>query len=279
MNHLEKTYKVKKVLNNSSLIVNDFLYEIVILGRGIGFGKKEGDQLPKYTPYDKMYKLSTQTTEFNRIINGFDSDIVEMVMETIHLITEHDQNTFTTNNLISLADHLAAAYTRIQKGEAILTFFTHEIKALYPVSYEKAKILCDTITIKYGLEIPLAEVTYIALHIQNLDFSKSTVDVNVLNGIIFDIENLMSHQFKVNLDKDSTHYARFITHIRFIIESAMSNKKALNDEVNRLIIESYKDEVIMAEEIIKIIESDLGVELAREELSYIVIHLVNIIKK
>ena len=279
MNQLKKNYKVKKVLNNSSLVVNDFLYEIIILGRGVAFGKKEGDTLLKDTPYDKMYKLSTQTSEFNRIINGFDSEIVEMVMETIHLITEHDQNSFTTNNLISLADHLAAAYTRIQKGEAIQTFFTHEIKALYPVSYEKAKILCDTITEKYGLEIPLAEVTYIALHIQNLNFSKSAVDVNILNGIIFDIENLMTHEFKVNIDKDSTHYARFITHIRFIIESAMSNKKALNADVNRLIIESYKDEVIMAKAIIKIIETDLKLELAKEELSYIVIHLVNIIKK
>ena len=59
----------------------------------------------------------------------------------------------------------------------------------------------------------------------------------------------------------------------------MSNKKALNADVNRLIIESYKDEVIMAKAIIKIIETDLKLELAKEELSYIVIHLVNIIKK
>ncbi|QIK68941.1 PRD domain-containing protein [Erysipelothrix sp. HDW6C] len=272
-----KNFTIKRILNNSSLVGSDSISEIVIMGKGIGFGYKAGDVLPQGTPYDKAYKLSNQTNEFNRIINGFDDEIVAMVMDTIQLISEYGVNKFTTPDLITLADHLAATYTRIIKDEAINSFFSHEIRALYPDAYEKSKTLCSSISEKYSIIIPDAEVSYIALHIQNISDKLTRENLDKLNGIVWEIEQLITKKYELELNKDTVHYSRFLTHIRFIIESALSNKKALNEQVNTLLISSYKKQAEIAEDIIGIIEKEMNIHMEKEELAYIVIHLVNII--
>ena len=50
-------YKVEKALNNNVVIAHDDLEEVVLIGRGIGFGAKENDKLDTGKA-DKVYKLT-----------------------------------------------------------------------------------------------------------------------------------------------------------------------------------------------------------------------------
>lgn len=273
---LKKDLEIKKVLNNSSLIATDLFNEYVLMGRGIAFGKKESQTLSKGTEFDKMYKLSMRSTEFNRIVNGYDSDIVDRVMGTIHLITAHDNDTFTGTKLVSLADHLAGTFLRIERDEPIKSFFTHEIKALYPVSYDKSLEICNTVEELYKVEIPDTEVSYIALHIENLNV-KNGLKVDLLNSIIFEVEDLIVRQNGYTIDKDSIHYSRFITHIKFIIESYMSNKKPLGEDVSGILKQTFVNQAAIADGIVSIIEHELNISLDSQESTYLLIHLINII--
>ncbi|WP_159634003.1 PRD domain-containing protein [Erysipelothrix anatis] len=273
----EKNYTIVKVLNNSSVIVKDLFFEVIFMGRGIGFGHKPGELLAKGSEYDKSYKLTIHKNEFHRIISGYSDDIVVMVMETIRQITKHDFGSFGTEELITLADHLAAMFQRIESGVAVTTYFSHETKALYPQSFAHAQQLCEVILNNYRVEIPDAEIAYIALYIQNLRNAGAKRQLEQLHVVVIELEQyLIEHGHELN--KDSIHYARLLTHIRFIVESTLSNKKALNQVVSTTIVETYPVYADYARDIIAIIEKEIGVGLAEDELAYLVIHLVNVLE-
>ncbi|CAM4179537.1 PRD domain-containing protein [Erysipelothrix inopinata] len=277
MNTLNRNYKVKRILNNSSLIASDLFFEVVIMGKGIAFGLKPNDTLKRGVEYDKMYKLLTQTNEFNRIINGFDDHIVDMVMDTVAAIGSHGYRELQTQHFITLSDHLAAAYTRILRGEPIVSFFSLEIKALYPQSYDRAVELAKTIESKHDLKIPEAELTYIALHIENLTSKHASTQLDALNVLIGDINELLDLTYHVKFDRNTVHYSRFLTHIRFIIEGALANKRTLSSGVNEALISAYPTHVEIAGKIIEMINKEMNIQLDNNELSYLVIHLVNIL--
>ena len=37
--------KIKKVINNNIVVINDNIQEAIIMGRGLGFKKKRGDEV------------------------------------------------------------------------------------------------------------------------------------------------------------------------------------------------------------------------------------------
>ena len=273
----KKNFKVKKILNNSSIIVSDMYKEFVIISKGIGFGLAQNKTLPKGTPYERVYKFSPGVNQFSRLTNGYDDTIIEIVMDTIQLIVEYDINKMQGSDLLSISDHLAAAYTRIVNGEAIKSFFSYEIRALYPESFQKSDRICKKIEAKYDIEIPLAEISYIALHIQNLHSDESKQAIDNLNIIILDIYALLCDRYGFSIAHDDLNYLRFITHLRFLVEGAMRKKRHLTQNVNDALFDSYPQFVKITDEIIEIIESVLKIELSKQENTYILLHLVNLL--
>lgn len=276
MKQTEKSYKIKKILNNSSLIVNDFFHEIVFIGKGIAFGLAPRDILPKGTAYEQRYQSSNRFNQFSTLMSGYSDLTIQLVMDTIQLIVSFDVAEFKNNDLLSISDHLAATYTRIQNGEAIHSFFSFEIKALYPDSYEKAEIIAQKISLKYNIVIPEAELSYIALHIQNLNSETARRNVELLTIIVSDIYDLLSVKYHVNLEANSTNYLRFLTHIRFLVEGALNQKSPLNDDVNQVLLKTYPKHAQVSHEIVQIIENHLNIALSEKETFYILIHLVNV---
>lgn len=272
----KKDYKILRVLNNSSIIIESYMTEKILMGKGIGFGFKPGDVLPKGTSYDKSYKLLSKAHEFQRIINGYDDKIVYMVMDTIQQIMVHNSSEFTTNDLVTLADHLAAMFLRISKGEAVISFFAQETKTLYPQSFKKAQQITDIIFERYEVYIPEAEIAYIALYIQNLLSTKSKQEVEMMNSIIVRLNELLEEYESLRIDKDSVAYSRFLIHIHMLLGSSQFNKAPLNSAINNAILNSYPKYTEISKKILAMLEDESKLKLSEAEISYIVIHLINL---
>ena len=268
--------KILHVLNNSSIIIEGMLTEIVFIGKGIGFGRKPGDILPEGVEYDKSYHLLTKTNDFHRIINGYDDSIVVMVMDTIEEIIRHNTGDFTTNDLVVIADHLAAMFERLLKGEAVISFFATETKTLYPESFEKAQSVVNIINKQYDIDIPDAEIAYIALYLQNLSSTKSKKEIEQMSAIIVGMDDLFTQADYINIDKESIAYSRLLIHIHLLIQPLKFKKSALSPAISKAILGTYKNYTETAKEIIRIIEHETNTKLNKAELVYVVIHLVNL---
>ena len=277
MNQTKKNFKIKKILNNSSLIVQDLYKEYVLIGKGIGFGLIANDTLPKGTVYTRVYKSTVGINQFSNLISGYEDDIVSIVMDTIQLIVEYDNDQLQAEDLLSISDHLAAAYTRINKGQPIQSFFSYEIKALYPESFEKSNRICEQIEARYKIKIPIAEISYIALHIQNLSSKENKKNVENLNIIISEIQILLTEKYNFQIIPEDINYLRFITHLRFLVEGATQNKRPLNQNINITLSNTYPKYTKITSEIVDIITNTLDIPLFKEENIYLVLHLVNIL--
>lgn len=272
----KKSYVIRRILNNSSIVVDGFLTERILVGKGIGFNRKVSDTLPIGTYYEKTYQLLDKASDFRRIINGYDESIVEMVMDTVHQIMKSNSGEFTMNDLVTIADHLAAMFVRVLNGEAILSFFSQETKTLYPDSFQKAEAIAAIIQKDYQVQIPKAEIAYIALYIENLNGAKSKKEVEQLSAILMNMNELFESESNFEIDKNSMVYSRFLIHIHLLVNSSGFRKTTLNPAINTAILTTYPQYKVLAEKIIIIIEDEIEKTLSESELIYLIIHLVNL---
>lgn len=54
---------VLKVFNNNIVLVNSKEKEKILFAKGIGFGKKSGDVIPKNTKIDKVFAIENDEIE------------------------------------------------------------------------------------------------------------------------------------------------------------------------------------------------------------------------
>lgn len=75
--------KISKVLNNNVVITTDQSQnEIIVMGRGIAFKKKVGDEISSET-VDKVYRLENQT-----ILSQFQELLADLPLEYLELSNE-----------------------------------------------------------------------------------------------------------------------------------------------------------------------------------------------
>ncbi|MBA8897520.1 transcriptional antiterminator [Clostridium saccharobutylicum] len=133
-------FRVIKSLNhNGVLAINmDTQKEYILLGKGIGFGKKVNERME--APENAQIYLLQQETDrgsAKEIINNIDPQILE-ITSTIIMEAEKKFQKVDKNILCPLADHIAFAIRRIKNNEQISNPLTQDIKALFPEEYEVA---------------------------------------------------------------------------------------------------------------------------------------------
>lgn len=71
---MNRSFTVEKVLNNNVLIaLHDDYREVVLIGKGIGFGKKRGD-LIEHENYEKMFILENdkEQSQYKKLLTYVD---------------------------------------------------------------------------------------------------------------------------------------------------------------------------------------------------------------
>ena len=173
---------------------------------------------------------------------------------------------------ISLIDHLFFAIKRLKNNEKIENPFLIETQTLYSKEYNLAKLVGKMIENHSNVEIPDGEIAFIALHIHSAlndgKISNTIKNTNLISEIVEYVEGKLDCQ----IYKDSLDYARFCTHVKFAIQRIMSNNTIDND-LTKIIKETYKESYIISEGIGRIIEKNIGISVTDDEISCLTIHV------
>ena len=170
---MRDNYKIIKVMNNNVILANNFQNdnEAVLVGKGIGFGKKVNsvvkiskNEIEKmFITYDEKMKK-----DYFEIIDSIDNVIIETCSEII-LKAEEVLGELNSRIHIVLTDHISFALERINMGLTIENPFLNEIKVLYKKEYELAvetrELLKKRMNIDIGkaLMLPVAVLPIAAL--------------------------------------------------------------------------------------------------------------------
>ena len=136
-------YRVSKVLNNNGVIAINMEenIEYVLLGKGIGFGKKISE---RFEAPEGCARYSLRENTERGSAKELAKSIVPEYLEIANAILVEAEEKFGRIDrriLFPLADHISFAVERIRHGEQISNPLTEDIRALFGSEYQVASKL------------------------------------------------------------------------------------------------------------------------------------------
>ena len=145
-------------------------------------------------------------------------------------------------------------------------------KAEYKVAVKGAKIIQD----KLGVEINDDEISYITLHIHSALGQDNVSDSMQTAMVIDDALALLEKLCRVKLNKESSAYARFLIHLKYMFYR-IKNNEVLNLDMNEYAYNTFKSSFDIANEVLKEIEEIAKIIIPKVEIGYLAIHIERIL--
>lgn len=277
MENTKSEVTVLKILNNSAMLVSDGRSELVLMGRGIAFNRKNNEKIKMGLEVDKIYALEKSANRFKTLLENNSAQVNELVINSIQILMERNNTDIRPDALVGFCDHVSIMFERVLKNESIMNPFISETKVLYPESFEKAQTISQQLSTKYNVIIPEEEVGYIALHLQNIVSPASGEQMKVMNKIATMTSDYITEELSIILDKESLIYARFMTHLKFVVMRLLS-KQCTDNIMTDIILEKLSQYRPQTERIVVIIEQETNHKLGLDELAYLMIHIGRILE-
>lgn len=273
--------EIIKVMNNSLVFAKDEENnEMVVMGKGIGFMKKAGESLD-LDKIEKIFTLKDEGTKNNyfRVIEDMPSEYVDITNNIIKYATDKLKGKLNDNIFISLIDHIAFAIERYKKNVSLQNRLLWEVKKFYPEEFKVGLYAVETINSILNINLPEDEAGNIAFHIVNAQTEDNEMENTILMvKMMKDILNIIKYDLKIELDKDSLSYSRFITHLQFFLQRLLEGK--LVNSKNNFILEQvekqYPDKVRCARLIKNYAENIIEKKISDDEILYLSMHLIRV---
>lgn len=217
--------RIDKVYNNNVVLVKgDNNEEIIVMGRGLGFQKKPGDEIDA-SLIEKTFVMqdSKATNELTRVYVDLSPAETEVVLDIIKHGEKVLNTTFDTAFYIALADHFHYTLQRNRENLTIQNPLSWEIRKFFPKEYQLGRDALKIIFEKLGVILPDDEISSIALHFINAQKDSGMIEQNYqISKIVTDILGIVRLFYGNVVDEDSVSYNRFITHIQYFAQRVVN---------------------------------------------------------
>lgn len=269
--------KIKKILNNNAVVVDDLGEEKIVMGSGIAYQKGKND-IVDATRVEKVFIMDDpdQYSHLQEMFRTLPEEEIEVSEQIISFAERELEVTFNKHIHIALTDHLSFALERIGKGIAIQNTLLDEIRILYPREFQIGQHAQKIIYKKLQVEIPTDEVGYIAMHIHTAWKSAGAHGTNEDNTpLIRDIADGIEQAVGVPLDRGSASYERLITQLENILQTDETNKlrNELNPEIVSITKERYTEAFSQAIRISDEAAEDYGYNFTDSQIVFIAMEI------
>ncbi|RVT60241.1 BglG family transcription antiterminator LicT [Niallia taxi] len=274
--------KIEKILNNNAVISIKDNQEIIIIGRGIAFQKRAGDQIAE-EQIDKIFTLENEDmmTNFKTLIADMPIEYMQLSEKIIAYAKMKLGKKLNESIYIHLTDHIYYAVDRFKNHLPIKNGLLWEIRQLYRDEYEVGLEALNMICDQFGVILPEDEAGFLALHFINAELNEEMPVVHDMTKIMQEILTLVRYHFKIDFNENSLHFYRFITHLKFFAQRLVKGNhynSSTNDDLYQVIQMKYPDAHTCALKIKKFIESMYTYVLTDEEMIYLTIHIERVVK-
>lgn len=276
--------KIIKILNNNAIISHNKVdNEVIVMGKGIAYGKKTGEEVDN----DKIKKIFILYNDSkNKIIQLLEKIPIEY-LEASQIIISRAKNILNLelndNIYVSLTDHIYMAVQRYKEGVILKNKLLWEIKKFYPKEYKIALESLNTIEAMFGVKMDEDEAGFIAVHIVSSENDNEIDDFYELTRTIQDILNIVKYYFKIDFNETSLHYQRFVTHLKFICYRIISGKNEkkrdlLKNDLLEIVKEKYVEPYLCSLKIKQYVERRYDYILDDDEIMYLLIHISQVLQ-
>lgn len=267
-------YRVKKVLNHNTVIAihSEDNQEYLLMGKGIGFGKKITERIEAGSE-TTIYSLQKSTDRGNasELVKSISPVCLEITGQILD-IAEKKFGKIDRSILFPMADHIEYAIKRIKNQEQISNPLTEDIRVLFHMEFKVAQEIVPILKERMGIEIEEDEVGYIALHIHSaIDDQKVSQAMQVAQAVRECISQI-EQEIGKPIDVMSLAYNRLMNHIRYMAARAM-NGEALKINMNDYMGIKFPNAFQIAERVCKQVERNLKCKMNEVEIGYLAMHI------
>ena len=275
-------YRVRKALNHNTLIAISMEnnQEYLLLGKGIGFGKKVSErfEIPENIECT-VYSLHEQTERGKamELIKGIEPVYLEIAGKVLAK-SEEVFGKIDKNILFPMADHIAFAVQRIRANEQISNPLTDDIRALFHMEYKTAECVKDILWEMLQVEIDEHEIGYIALHIHSAIEDENVALSMQIAMAVRECIRMIEEETGQTIDVMSLSYNRLMNHIRYMVARAIKGEK-LKLNMNDYMSVKFPKSFWMATEVCKQLEKQLhrNSPLDEVEIGYLAMHIERVL--
>ena len=275
---------VNKVINNNVVSIIENNIEKIVMGRGLGFKKKTGDQIDG-SKIEKVFVIhdDSMAHKFMELVEDIPLDHMLAADKIISYAKETLGKKLSDLLYISLTDHIYAAIQRSKEGIFVKNALLWDIKRFYPDEFRIGIYGLDYINSKFNTKLPEDEAGFIALHIVNAEEEGGSFQELIeISTLMREIENIVKYEFNMEFDEDSVYYFRFLTHLKFFAKRVIE-KKTYDDNIEEdlfdLIRNKYRNSYKCVNKIKDFLLKSYDYYLSDEEKMYLTIHIERVIYK
>ena len=274
---------IDKVLNNNVVISHDENgAEVVLMGRGLAFGRRAGDPVAA-EKVEKRFTLHSDqlSSRFQQLVTSIPLAHF-MMSERIIIHAKLSLGKELSDSIyVTLPDHISAAVERYRQGLVLPNPLLSDIRQFYPDEYQVGMEACRIVLEETGVAFAEDEAGFIALHFVNAQVGGEIRDV-------YDMTYLMQAAFRIvravygtEPDSGTLDYFRFVTHLKFFARRIVTGQNYGDGDADLLDVVWYKYPRAFdcARKICSYVQQEKKFHSGKDELLYLTIHIARVMEK
>ena len=276
--------RIKKIINNNILaVVDESGNELIVTGRGIGFGRHRGETIDPAC-IERVYRMEEkgEQRKLRELVEKIPIEHLQLTEEMIGHFKEVLPQPLNESLLITLSDHISFAIQRKQNGIEFTNPLKEAIMSYYPTEHHLGQYCRRMIRERLGVDLHEDEAAFIALHIVNAELNTSMSVMFDITKLIEDTISVVEYFYQKRFDRESLQFARFVVHLRYFAQRLFQGQleedtqEVKDIEFRQFIIHSCRNHYKCAQRIADYVRNAYHKELSEEELIYLAIHLKRI---
>lgn len=269
--------RVEKVINNNIISSRDHMgVELVVMGRGIGFGKRPGDGIDEQL-VEKTFRLDQMDDkeQFKELLASLPLEYIRLANDIISFAKDNLEIKLNQNVYLTLTDHINFALSRHRGGMVFNNLLYDEVRLFYPVEFSVGSYALELIEERTGCRLEEDEAASIALHIINgesdMKMGTAFVMIKMMREMMEIIEKYIPVPEGKNYPKD-----RLISDLkqlanRLVAEEPMSGHR--DEGLYHFVEKNYIQEYQIINEVNSYIEKEYQCSMTEEERIYLTLNI------
>lgn len=272
-----RTMEIKKIINNNIVSsVDRDGRELVVMGRGIGFGKRPGQQIDEES-VEKIFRMDNKDSleRFEELLTDLPLEYVQLTNEIISYTKASIGIKLSQNVYLTLIDHISFAIDRCKEGMHFSNALLEEIKLFYPKEYLVGKYALRLIEEKTSLKMPDDEAATIAMHLVNAEYNSKISDTFHMTNMIQEMVERIEAKFP-QFKENSMHKDWLVSNLKYIAHRIMklpAVEGTEDREYRNMLRKHCEEEYNLVDEINEFLIKKYDCSMTDEEKIYLAISI------
>lgn len=268
---------IKKINNNIAVAKDRNNRDVIVFGKGIGFGT---------LPYDLTDISKVERTfydiddKYYGLLNEIPHEVFDLTTRLLDAAKKNIVGELNPNLVFILADHINFSINRDRKNLNISMPYSYELEYENPELTKISKWMVKKINEKMNTHLSKGEVTSLTIHFINAlegtgQQEKEKSIERKVNKTVIHVTRIVEEFYGFSIDKNNFNYFRFKNHLKYFVQRKEKDEMFLdqNEKMYESMKKEYPDTYQCVEKINDFFKQEFSESCTNEELLYLMIHV------